>query len=268
VGLDLERARELAFLGVIDAGRDFARRGIGGVVLDEGGVALVAGAHTFPVLVNVVARLDPAVRAGEVLERANAFFGARQRGFTLFCLEDRDDDLAAEGRAAGLAGVVAPAPLMAIDAPAADVPAPPGVSVQIVTEAGQVDDMASVCGDAYSVYGVPAGLAAAILSPASVVLAPHVSACLASDEEGSVATAQAVATHGTAYLQWVATRQRGFRRGLGAAVTTFATARGFELGASMATLLASSMGAPLYRRLGWSDVGTMVSLTALTPPAG
>jgi hypothetical protein len=41
-------------------------------------------------------------------------------------------------------------------------------------------------------------------------------------------------------------------------VTQAATIAGFALGARMATLFASPMGAPVYRRLGWADVGQLV----------
>ncbi len=45
-------------------------------------------------------------------------------------------------------------------------------------------------------------------------------------------------------------------RGLGDALTRTATRAGFALGAQAAWLGASAMGADLYRRIGFEDVGT------------
>ena len=48
------------------------------------------------------------------------------------------------------------------------------------------------------------------------------------------------------------------RRGLGDALTRMAARAGFELGARAAWLGASEMGADLYRRIGFSDLGTTI----------
>ena len=239
------------------------RRASGGVVLDEDGIVLMAGPHPLPFLINCVARVEQGLAAGEVLARARAFFAPRHRGFTVFALAGTDDDLVEAAEDAGLIAFGEPAPLMAIDEPPASVDIPAGMRIEAATTAAQVAEISAVCADAYAVYGMPADVPPAVLS-ASVVLANHSAAVLAYDSEGAVATAQALATHGAAYLTWVGTRQRSFGRGAGAAVTQAATLAGFELGARLATLMASKMGAPVYRRLGWTDVGAVVSRVALT----
>jgi hypothetical protein len=264
--VDEDRARELTFRSVIDATRDMTRRATGGVVHDEDGVMLVAGPHWLPVLINGVARLDPAVAAADVLDRARQFFTPRKRGYSVFALVGQDDDLVAAAEADGLVSMGDPSPLMAIDEPPANVDMPEGMRIERVTSEAQVAALADICADAYAVYGMPADVPPAVLSPLSILLAPHMAAYNAVDDEGPVATATSLATHGTAYLQWVGTKQRAFGRGAGAAVTQAATIGGFEIGASLATLVASPMGAPVYRRLGWSDVGQMENRIAFTAP--
>ena len=253
--MDLERARELAFLATIDASRDMTRRATGGAVHDEDGIVLIAGAHWLPVLVNGVARLDPKVSATDVLDRAQAFFAPRNRGYSVFGLCGRDDDLVAAAEAAGFIAFGEPSPLMAIDDAPAKIDVPKGMRIEQVTTERHVDDLVGICADAYSVYGMPEDVPAAVMAPPSILLAPHIAAYNAIDHEGPVATATSLGSHGTAYLQWVGTRQRAFGRGAGAAVTQAATIGGLEIGASIATLVASPMGAPVYRRLGWADVG-------------
>jgi hypothetical protein len=242
------------------------RRATGGIVHDEGGVILLAGPHSLPVLINGVARLDPALDPTDVLDRARAFFTQHKRGYTVFALAGRDDDLIAAAEAAGCIAFGDPSPLMAIEEPPAAVDTPDGMRIERVTTEEQVAALVDICADAYAVYGMPADVFPAVGSPLSILLAPHIAAYLAIDDNGPVATANSLATHGTAYLQWVGTKQRAFGKGAGAAVTQAATVGGFEIGASMATLVASPMGAPVYRRIGWSDVGEMVNRIAFTAP--
>ncbi|MEY2571778.1 MAG: hypothetical protein QOE63_2128 [Acidimicrobiaceae bacterium] len=259
--------RQLAFASTTDAIRDMARRAPGGVVHDEGGLVLVAGPHWLPVLVNTVTRLDPSVAADDVIARANDFFFPRGRGYSVQALDGRDDDLITAADQAGFAsqGDAGATPLMVLEAPPASVDVPDGGRVERATTAAHVDDIVALCADAYAVYGMPADVVPASLLPPSIVLAAHLVAYVAYDDVGPVATAQALATHGCAYVQWVATAQRAFKRGFGGAITQATTIGGFELGASMATLIASPMGAPLYRKLGWTDVGTISSRFTLPP---
>jgi hypothetical protein len=219
-----------------------------------------------PFLMNAVARTDPAVPAADVLARARDFFAPRDRGYSVLGLAGQDDDLIAAAEAAGFRAVGEAAPLMALDEPPAGVDLPAGARIEAVTTEADVDALADICADAYSVYGMPADVAAAVHTPRSMLLAPHIAAVVAHDDEGPVATATAVATYGTAYVQWVATRQRAFGRGFGAAVTQAVTIAGFALGARLATLGASPMGVPVYRRIGWTEVGMSVSRVTFAPP--
>jgi hypothetical protein len=263
--MDKDEARVLAIAGSLDAQRYMTRASTGGVALDEAGVLLVAGGHPMPFLMNAVARTDPNVPAADVLARARDFFRPRDRGYSVLGLEGQDDDLIAAANADDFRAMGDAAPLMAVDEPPAVVDVPDGARIDPVKTEVDVEALVDVCADAYSVYGMPADVAAAVHTPRSMLLAPHIAAVVAQDDEGPVATATAVATMGTAYVQWVATRQRAFGRGLGAAVTQAVTIAGFALGARLATLGASPMGASVYRRIGWIDVGMSVTLVTFGP---
>jgi hypothetical protein len=130
-----------------------------------------------------------------------------------------------------------------------------------VANAQEVADAAAVCADAYAVYGMPADVPTACLTPRTM-LAPDTAAVVAYDDDGPAATATAMATQGVSYISWVGTAQRAMRRGLGDAVTRAATTAGLELGADVTALLASPMGAPVYRRMGFVDVGHLTSRMA------
>jgi ribosomal protein S18 acetylase RimI-like enzyme len=58
---------------------------------------------------------------------------------------------------------------------------------------------------------------------------------------------------------YVATVEHARRRGLGDALTRTAARAGFEMGAHAAWLGASEMGAGLYRRIGFQDLGSTVA---------
>src|SRR5262249_2345768 len=253
---------ELALTSHVDFLRAASVREPDGAVLDEDGLFLYAGPHPLPVLVNGALRVEPGLEAHEVIDRARTFFVARGRGFSVYGVVGRDDDLIVAAEGAGMSAFGDPAPFMVLTDPLPPTDLPSGVRLERVTSAQQVADAAAVCADAYSVYGMPAEVAPACLTPRTM-LAPDTAAVVAYDRDGPAATATAMAARGVSYLSWVGTAPRAMRRGLGEAVTRAATAAGLELGADVPALLASPMGAPVYRRMGFADVGSLASRVAL-----
>ncbi len=260
--MELDARTELALLSHVDYFRDASRRAPGGAVHEEDGLLLYAGPHSLPLLVNGAIRVEPGLGAAEVLDRARAFFGARGRGFSLYALVGRDDDLIEAADEAGMTAFGDPAPLMVLTEPLSSADPPADVHIERATTPDQIADAAAVCADAYAVYGMPADVAPACLVPATA-LAPHIAVMVARDQDGPVATASVMATHGVGYILWVATVQRAMKRGLGEAVTHAATTAGLEFGTRMTTLMASPMGAPVYRRMGFVDVGHLASRVAM-----
>jgi hypothetical protein len=193
--------------------------------------------------------------------RAKGFFGERGRGFTFYGLAGRDDDVIAAAEGLGMISFGEGAPLMAVEGPPASIDVPDGVRLERADTEEHVQDFADVCADAYSVYGMPTDVWT--LFRPEMVFGPHRALVVAYDDDGAIGVGFVIATHGCAYVCVIGVRQRAFKRGVGAAVTQAATAAGFELGARVATLMASPMGAPVYRRIGWSDVGVMKSRIAL-----
>ncbi len=257
---------ELAHTSHINFFREASTRAPGGDVRDEDGVLLYAGPHPLPVLVNGAIRLDSGVAAGEVLDRARAFFGPRGRGFSVYGLVGPDDDLIEAADAAGMVVFGDPAPLMVLDGSVAPADLPDDVRIERAVTPEQVSDAAAVCADAYAVYGMPGDVAAACLTPRTM-LAPDTAVVVAYDADGPVATASALVARDVSYIAWVGTAQRAMRRGLGDAVTRAVTAAGLDLGGEVTTLVASPMGAPVYRRIGFADVGQHASRVAMNAPA-
>ena len=252
----------LALASHVDYFRNVSVREPGGAVVEEGGVFLYAGPHPLPVLVNGALRLEQDLDPTDVIDRAQAFFGARGRGFSIYGLVGRDDDVIDAAERAGMTAFGDPAPLMVLTGtlPPADLAS--GVRIERVTSEQQVADAAAVCADAYAVYGMPADVPTACMTPRTM-LTSDTAAVVAYDGDGPVATATAMGTGDVSYIAWVGTAQRAMRRGLGDAVTRAATTSGLELGPDVTALLASPMGAPVYRRMGFVEVGRLTSRMAL-----
>ena len=75
---------------------EFRRRSalaLGGEVSSDDGLLLWAGPNPVPAVVNGVIRVSTGLRGDEVLGHADEWFGARQRGYTVFCRSDTDRDV-------------------------------------------------------------------------------------------------------------------------------------------------------------------------------
>src|SRR5262249_34449167 len=198
---------ELALMSHVDFMREASARTPGGAVEEGDGTFLYAGPHPLPMFVNGAVRTEPAVRAHRVVDRAQAFFRGRNRGFSVYALVGRDEDLIEAADRGGLTAFNDPAPLMVLNGsvPPSDLPA--DVRIEGVTTPKHVSDAAAVCADAYAVYGMQADVAPACLTTRTM-LVPNMAAVVAYDPEGPVATASALVTRGVSYISWVGTAQR------------------------------------------------------------
>ncbi len=251
---------ELAFLSNVEYFRELTRRS-GGTVLDQDGVTCFASPHPMPFLVSGAFRIDQAASAADVLDRAEDFFGALGRGVALNALEGRDEDLISAAVAAGYTASEHPTPIQVLDRRRLDGYEVPGVDFRTVTDEIGVADYAAVCADAHVPYDFPEDLFPTLFARPATILAPHLHAFVGYDGADPVAVATLFLTHGVAYVGWVAVPPGNQRRGLGSAATAMVVNRGYELGASCSTLLASPMGAPVYRRLGFVDTGALLDLS-------
>ena len=97
----------------------------------------------------------------------------------------------------------------------------------------------------------------------AVAIGPHLQAFVAYEAERPIATGTLFLTHGVTYIGWIGTAREHGRRGLGSSLTAWLVNRGHSLGAHGSVLLASPMGAPIYRRLGFVDVGGLQRLSTV-----
>jgi ribosomal protein S18 acetylase RimI-like enzyme len=204
----------------------------------------------------VAIRSDPSVDAAAVVARATEFFAGGPTGFIVLVRRPDDEDIERAALAAGFRAGWTERPMVLLSPP------PPGtvpdeVQVRVVADPGGVVDYGRVVALANDDPGERER--APLLFHDETILAPHIAAFVAYVGDEPVASAMTLVSHRVAGVFYVATVEHARRRGLGDALTRMAARTGFEMGADAAWLGASEMGAALYRRIGFEDLGATIA---------
>jgi len=223
-----------------------------GLVHEEGGLLFVAGPSRY---LRVVIRLDRNIVGTAAVRRAREFFVAREDGHIVLVREPDDADVAKAACAAKYTPTWTERP-MALHDPPEPSPLAGDIDVRVVSRSEQVLDYGKVVAEANDDPGERER--AGLLFHDRTILTPHIAAFVAYIDDVPVACAMTLVSHGVAGVFYVATVESARRRGLGDALTRMSARAGFELGARAAWLGASEMGAELYRRIGFSDLGASV----------
>jgi hypothetical protein len=257
----------LGHLNLLELSRESTRWGTGGALEESDGILLYATGSWLPVVCNGALRSDETASPADVVARADAFFGARKRGYTVMARDTpADAELRAACEAGGLEVFGEPAPEMVCTAPVA-ASCPDDVEIRTVTTVEGVRDFATITGAAYATYGMPANAPVELMSlPRRVLAAPHLVTVVAYRGDEPLAGAMTLLSHGIAGLYWVGTVEKARRSGLGAAVTAAVTNIAFDRGAAAVTLQASVMGEPVYRSLGYQTLYHYEDWTRLRTP--
>jgi ribosomal protein S18 acetylase RimI-like enzyme len=224
----------------------------GGLIHEEDGLLLVAGPSRY---LRVMLRLDGTVDGATAVRRTREFFAAIGKDHIVLAGAPDDADLANAVLAAGYTPAWTERP-MALQEPPEPSPLTAGVDVRVVSTSEEVLDYGTVVAEANDDPGERER--AGLLFHDGTILAPHIAAFVAYLDGAPVACAMTLVSHGVAGVFYVATVEKARRRGLGDALTRTAARAGFALGARAAWLGASDMGADLYRRIGFTDLGTSI----------
>ena len=253
--VDVDGVAALGHLNLLEQSRQSAGWGVGGSFDDEDGILVFATGSWLPVLCNGAFRSDDLADPTMLIERADAYFGERKRGYTVMVRNlPVDDDLRQACASEGLTAFGDPSPEMVCRAPVSG-GVPDGIELRRVVTADAVADFAAVSGDAYGTYGMPADVPSEVFSaPARFLAEPNVDAVVAYAGTVPVAAALVLLSHGIAGVYWVGTVGSARGRGLGRCVTASVTTTAFERGADAVTLQASVMGEPIYRSMGFTEV--------------
>ena len=242
----------LAHLNYLTFGRDSALWSDAGRAEEGGGVLLHRSGTEFPFVFNGAYRTDPALDPPDVVARGDAFFGP-DRGYTLVT-GPGDEDLATHLEAMGLWSF-GHSPEMVCRQRLADVERADGIELRRATDEAGIADFVTIGSAAYPSLGMPETAMAEAITRFDRVLEPHIAVVVAYDDDDEpVAAAQAVLSHGIAGVYWVGTLEAARGKGLGEAVCRWVTNWAFDQGAAAQTLQASTMGEPIYLRMGYGTI--------------
>jgi len=258
------RVNSDAHLNLVDSSRQLFGLDPGAEVETGDGWVLGAGRSQHPLISNAAFRVDDGLDPAEVIARARDFFASRKRGFALWAragAEEDSDLIDAAGRAE-----LQPAyemPEMVLDHRAEERPLAEGIDLRRVASAADAAEYWQVATGAYSSIGFPPEIFAFYESHDGLVAA-NSAAFLAHVDGRPAGIAMTIVSHGVAGVYWVGVAEEARGRGLGWTVTAAAVNAGFDMGAEIASLQASPMGEPLYRRMGFK---TMFDYRLLLCPA-
>jgi GNAT acetyltransferase-like protein len=243
-----------AHLNLVDSSRQLFELDPGAEVEVGEGWVFGAGRATHPVISNAAFRVADDLEPGELLERARAFFGARDRGFAVWTRAGtpEDVDLIAAVEEAGLQPVYQ-MPEMVLNRRAEGHQPPAGVKIAQVESQADAADYWRVATGAYASLGFPPEIFAFYESNQGLA-ADNVAAFLAHLDGKPVSIAMTIVSHRVAGIYWVGSTEEARGRGLGWTITAAAVNAGLDMDAEIASLQASPMGESLYRRMGFETV--------------
>jgi hypothetical protein len=242
----------------------------GGVVREQDGLLLFAGAHRQPnPYRNGVLRLDGATDAERALRVADEFFGARQSGYALWASEHGDEDLRQLALRSGLRELER-LPELVLERLPDYLPPPEGVQIRRAEDAGTREDYLRLVADAWGMASMPRALAAQVFFDPDSLAAANVAAFVAYYEDVPLSAAMTFVTHEVALGCQAATIRRpkpgqrlprpgppGERRGLAQSCLWAALQLSCEqLGARLSLCQTSSLGAPAWLGLGYRPFTT------------
>jgi GNAT superfamily N-acetyltransferase len=247
---------ELGHLNVVEFTREDTRWQSAHEIVERDGVLLFAGSSDFLAFCNGMRRVDHSVPGTDAVAMAQEFFAARRRGFSVWTRTvPEDDDLVAATEAAGLMVFGEDrAPQMICRTRLDDAELPEGVTIDRVGGPADLAHFARINGEAYTVYGMPAEASASHFDGPRALASPNAYAVLARLDGEPVGATLLHESHGIAGVYWVATLEPARGRGIAAALVRHVTNIGFDRGAANVQLQASTMGEPIYRRLGYDEL--------------
>jgi GNAT superfamily N-acetyltransferase len=249
-----------AHLNLIESSRRLFELDPGAEIESGDGWLFGAGRSTHPVISNAAFRADDGLDPDEFLERARAWFAARERSFAVWGRAGTAEDrrLIEATERTGLQNIYE-MPEMVLEGSAATPGSPSETTttaeidlhrVGTAEEASQYWEVATA---SYASVGFPPEIFA-FYENHEYLWADGAAAFLAYVDGRPAGISMTIVSHGVAGIYWVGTTEEARGRGLGRTMTAAAVSAGLELGATSASLQASSMGESLYRRMGFETI--------------
>ena len=252
-----DELRELADLNLAESTRQHARWLPGYAIEERDGMLFCASGTRAPVApFNVALRVGrDQTDAQQLIAEAKAFFAARNRGFAIQIRGYLDPDLYYACQIEGFACMSGRAPGMIRTERLAPPTLPSHVQMRPVTLAS-AHDFVGVSALAYESSGLAPAVCRKALSLPERWLNPAWQARVLYDADQPVCAAAILYSHGIAGIYWVGTVPAARGKGYAEAIMRAVTNEAFDRGARAVVLQASTMGEPIYTRLGYVEMTT------------
>ena len=243
-----------AHLNMVESSRRLFGLDPGAEVEVGDGWVLGAGSASHPVISNAAFRTDDGLDPEQLIERAQAFFGPRERGFAVWARggASEDSDLVEAAERAGLKNVFE-MPEMIREAEPLEPITPDGVELRRVASPEDAARYWEIAISSYASIGFPPEIFA-FYENNELLWSDGVAAFLAHVDGRPAGISMTIVSHDVAGIYWVGAMEEARGKGLGRAVTAAATNAGLEMGATTASLQASPMGESLYRQMGFETI--------------
>ena len=244
----------LSDLNYAESQREFSRWQASPSILETSDLLMTCGPSRAP-MSNRVMRvgLDATPPAAEVIEMAKRFFGEHDRRFSIQTRMHVDEDLIEACEGLGLANIMNE-PGMVLESPSPDIEFEDDVVISVVTDSRIASDFSAVVSGGFKTLGLKPDFMLRLLALPERWMQPHLYAVVAYLEGRPASSAMLLLSHGIAGIYLVSTVEWARGRGLAELCTRVVGNEGFRRGARFLTLQASTMGEPIYRRMGYREI--------------
>ena len=184
---------------------------------------------------------------------AKKFFGGHDRRFSIQTRMHVEEDLNEACEGLGLAKIMNE-PGMVLELPSPGSEYEGDVIISVVTDSRIASDFSAVVSGGFKTLGLNPDFMLRLLALPERWIQPHIYAVVAYLEGRPASSAMLLVSHGIAGIYLVSTVEWARGRGLAELCTRVAGNEGFRRGARFLTLQASTMGEPIYRRMGYREI--------------
>jgi GNAT superfamily N-acetyltransferase len=251
--MNTEVILNLSDLNLAEFIREMARWNAESEILEQKDLVLTKGPDNSPVT-NVAICLGKVKEhsGADVFNNIQSFYRERKSGFSIHIRKHANAELEFICKQENML-LISDSPGMVIDKPFSGKKILEGIEVRHVTKVSGVVDFASVVIESYQSLGMPAEIGEKIFASPERLLRPYNYLVVAYDSDHPVSAAMIIFSHSIAGIYWVGTMSNHRCKGLAEVCVRAVTNEAFRRGAQFVVLQASKFGAPVYKRMGFSE---------------
>lgn len=249
-----EEILRLSDLNLAEYTREMTRWNAAGEIFEKDDLLLTLGAHSnriTNVAIDLSYERDDASSI-DVFNRIQSFYKEKKALFSIHMRGHVDKALESICKKENMQQI-SEAPGMIVYRPVS-ISTETGIDIRTVKDRAGVVDLASIVIQSFQDLGMPDHITKAIFASPERLLRPYNYMVVAYKENNPLSTAMIIFSHGMAGIYWVGTKKEARRGHLAEACVAAVTNEAFRRGALFVVLQASTLGEPLYKKLGFTQI--------------